>query len=215
MPALANFLERLLHDGQAILRARPIATPKDTVAALRVLREAYATYSLTIAGPAPAFDADTALAAGECVRQASWFLLHRGDPYEDLEKDVVLAGSPTTPSTHLSADLSLRFLPGIFQRAKSLYPDDPLPVRLADILRRWPLSGVLADLPEGPSEPLNLGGHKGLMLLCAERLARHEKPAWLPAGEALAHVELVYHYLGRDLKQLRTVEIKHAENDDE
>jgi hypothetical protein len=94
-------------------------------------------------------------------------------------------------------------MPAIYHRAKALAPDDRLPARLAAILRQWPLSGVLADLPEGPSEPIDLGGHRGLMLLYAERLAQHEKPTWTPTGEAMAHVELVYHHLGMNTVGLR------------
>ena len=59
------------------------------------------------------------------------------------------------------------------------------------VLRRWPLSGVLAGLDEGPTAPLDLGGHEGLMLLYAERLSRRDAPAWRPSGRPLEYVELV------------------------
>jgi hypothetical protein len=215
MPALVNFLERVFRDGQAILRARPLRAPEDVAASRRLLEDSYQTYALSVAGPELSFDADTALAAAECLRQACWSMLVRDEPDENLEQCVVLPGRPQTPANHLSADLVLRYMPALYHRAKALAPEDRLPARLAEILCRWPLSGVLADLPEGPSEPIDLGGHRGLMLLYAERLAQHEKPTWLPTRETLAHVELVYHHLGRDMGRLRPAPIRAMESGNE
>jgi hypothetical protein len=63
---------------------------------------------------------------------------------------------------------------------------------LAELLRRWPLTGVLADLEDGPLAPVELGGHPGLLLLYAERLAESPRPAWVPRGPALPFVEMVF-----------------------
>ena len=52
---------------------------------------------------------------------------------------------------------------------------------------------------DGPLAPPDLGGHPGLMLLYAERLARNEKPAWFPAGKPFEYVEWVFHGLGKGL----------------
>jgi hypothetical protein len=68
---------------------------------------------------------------------------------------------------------------------------------LADLLRTWPLSGVLSDLPEGPEDVGDLGGHPGLWMLYAERLAIDERPAWMVRGPAREYVELVFHELGK------------------
>ena len=75
---------------------------------------------------------------------------------------------------------------------------DKLTALLEEVLRRWPLSGVLADIDEAPLTPLTFGGHPGLLMLYAERLAQHEKPAWIPSGAAMEYVELVYADLGKD-----------------
>jgi hypothetical protein len=72
-----------------------------------------------------------------------------------------------------------------------------LTTRLAHLLREWPLSGVLADLDEGPLTPSEFAGHPGLLLLYAERLAGSENPAWLPDKAARAYVELVWQELGK------------------
>src|SRR5262249_34334292 len=81
---------------------------------------------------------------------------------------------------HLSADLLLRYLPQVHCRARALSPDDNLTRLLTGVLRQWPLSGVLSDVAEGPTTPLQFSDHPGLLLLYTERLARHDRPAWRP-----------------------------------
>ena len=72
----------------------------------------------------------------------------------------------------------------VHRRARALDPADALVGLLERVLRQWPLSGVLAGLDEGPTSPLDFGGHEGLMLLYAERLARGPSPSWRPSGRA-------------------------------
>jgi hypothetical protein len=103
----------------------------------------------------------------------------------------------------------------VFRRARALRPTDALTGLLADVLRRWPLSGVLAEIVDAPLTSLDFG-HTGLRLLYAERLARHERPAWLPTGAALEAVELVWQQLGRDIDVLRLAQTAagaHADGD--
>jgi hypothetical protein len=197
MSPLAEFLEGLLREGQAVLRDRP--PPEPPAADVRALLErTYAAYRLRVAGPPPEFDVEAALAAAVLVHQATWFLVSRDKPVAELERLVVLPGSPRTPAAHLSADMTLRFLPQIHRRARAHDPADRLTTLLADILRRWPLSGVLADVDEEPLTPPDFAGHRGLCLLYAERLAQHEKSAWVPRDLGLEYVHLVYAELGRD-----------------
>jgi hypothetical protein len=85
---------------------------------------------------------------------------------------------------------------------RALAPDDPLAGLLANLLRQWPLSGVLSDVSEAPLTLPEFGGHPGLLLLYAERLARSEKPAWMPGGKGREYVELVFHGLGKDRSAL-------------
>jgi hypothetical protein len=201
MSPFADFLRVLLHEGRAVLRAVPAPEqgPGDVAA---VLREAYASHRLQLASPPVALDLETALAAGALAWYACWFLVSRAQPEADLEKLLVLPGPPRSPAQHLSADLVLRLLPAVYRRARALDPADRLPALLADVFRRWPLSGVLADVEEGPLTPLDFGGHRGLLFLYAERLAAHEKSAWVPAGPGAEYVELVWRDLGRDATAL-------------
>ncbi len=131
------------------------ARPRDrpSASAVAILAEAFETYSLAVAGPRIAFDPEIACAAAEFLRQSSWALVNRDERMTELEKRLKMPGSPLTPSQHLSADLTLRYLPQVLRRARGLDPADPLVAQLANVLRTWPLSGVLSDVDDGPARP--------------------------------------------------------------
>jgi hypothetical protein len=199
--SLVAFLHRLFREGTVVLRERPRLNTGSRAEALALLGGAYAAYRLDVAGPAIDFHGDTALAAGEFLGGACWFLVNRSEQAAEVERCLTPPSLPSprgggglgwraTPAQHLSADLVLHFLPQVHRRARSLAPDDRLTALLADVLRRWPLSGVLADLTEAPLTPPEFG-HPGLDLLYAERLARTDKPAWLPGERGREYVELV------------------------
>jgi hypothetical protein len=184
---MRSFLEPLFAEGRVLLRSRPT---RDRGAA-ELLEQTYAAYCLEVAGPPIDFDAPTSLTAGELLAQACWFLMSHAEPEAELQRCLVMPGPPRSAAQHLSADLVLRYLPHVHRRARALAPDDLLAKVLADVLRQWPLSGVLSDVDDAPTTGLEFDDHPGLLLLYAERLARNEKPAWLPAKLGLEYVELV------------------------
>jgi hypothetical protein len=178
MTAFDEFLTSLFDEGKIVFRTAP--RDRSSVSAVTVLAAAFEACSLAVAGPRIAFNPETALAAAELLRQASWALVNRDERMTDLIKRLKMPGSPLTPSQHLSADLTMRYLPQVLRRARGLEPSDPLVAQLANLLRSWPLSGVLSDIVEGPLVPLQFGGHPGLMLLYAERLIGNDRPCWRP-----------------------------------
>jgi hypothetical protein len=193
MPSLVEFLDRLLTDGSAVLRTAPIQTHQDARAAVARLESAFADARLEIAGPLLPFDPSAALAAAEFLWRACWFLVQRGQPEAEVAQILVPPAPPTSAAQHLSADMTLRFLPSVLSRARSLDPEDVLTKALVQTLREAPLSGALADLEEAPLASLELAGHSGLLLLFAERLAEHPRAPWIPpAGPARQYVELVF-----------------------
>jgi hypothetical protein len=202
MSALAEFLRILLEEGRVVLRDPTAPGKARDAAAAELLRRAYATHRLAVAGPPLDFAEATALAAGELVRQACWFLVSHDQPPAVLEKRLVMPAAPRSPADHLSADLVLRYLAQVHRRARALDPADRLTTLLEAVLRRWPLSGVLSAVDEGPEAPLDFGGHPGLQMLYAERLAWNEKPAWVPEGPGFEYVELVWAELGKDAAAL-------------
>jgi hypothetical protein len=201
MSALAEFLEGLFSSGEVILRDPPFSdsvTPN--VRAL--LRQAFDVERLQIAGPLIEFDAEAAVGAATLLWRACWFLLAHEEPPGTLELLLVLPPC-NTASAHLSADLTLRYVPQIYRRARSRSADDILPRLLATVLREWPLSGVLSEIADEPLFPVTFGDHPGLMLLYAERLADHSKSAWVPTGRTWEYLELVYQ--GKGINDVPTV----------
>ena len=186
MDSFASFLDCLFSQGAVRFRAScrcPILRRLSTYS-----KSAYTAYALDVAGPAVPFDPPTALAAAKVVQQACWFLVCRDEPDEAIDKGLALPGPPSSAAQHLSADLTLCYLSQIHRRAFALGPEDRLTNRLAvELLRQWPLSGVLSTVLEHAEGDLEFGGHKGLLLLYAERLLVNEKPAWIPSGRGLEY----------------------------
>jgi hypothetical protein len=189
MDHLEDFVTLLLREGRVVLRSRPVEAPEPR-RVVEALGRAYARYRLDVAGPLIPFDGEAALGAARLVAEACWALVCREEAAPELARRLTLPRSPSTPAHHLSADLLLRFVPQLIRRARALDPTDPLAAILAEILRRWPLSGVLARLEDRPASALDFGGHEGLMLLYAERWVPHENQAWQPSGRLLEYVEL-------------------------
>jgi hypothetical protein len=192
MSPLTTFFNVLLSNGRALLQVADRPAPGEREQLVALLRSAFDVYRLDVAGPPLDFDADTALAAAALVHQACLALVSHADSVAELERSLVMPGPPRSPAQHLSADLLLRFLPQVHRRARALDPGDPLVMILEKVLRQWPLSGVLADIPDGPVTPPAFDGHPGLLLLYAERLGRRDRPAWLPAGPGREFLELVW-----------------------
>jgi hypothetical protein len=150
-----------------------------------LLRVAFDRHALDVAGPAVPFDPAAAVEAAVVLASACWSLVSE-EPVR-----LKLRCEPSSPSAHLSGDVTLRLLPAVYRRAK--LRAEPLAAELDALLRRWPLSGVLADLDGEPTTPPDFGGHPGIQLLYAERPAGTGRPGCVPAdGPAREWVERVF-----------------------
>ncbi len=198
MSTSGEFWQRLFTDGCIVFQDSPLGNPAAERDVLSLLKRIYQEYALEFAGPPLPVVGEVASQAARIVELSAWYLVSQAGTPEELERNLVLPAKPVGPADHLSADLTLQYLPSIYQRASVLYPADRLPALLGEILRRWPLSGVLADLPDAPLGDLDFGGHPGLLLLYAERLAENFKPAWIPHGLGAPYLDLVWAELGRD-----------------
>jgi hypothetical protein len=139
-----------------------------------------------------AFDPAAAEWGARLLADACWRLTS-DDPSEPVPKR-----EHDSSAAHLSADVALRFLPTVYRRAKARGIDHPLVGVLDGTFRAWPLSGVLADLDGSPTGPTDFGGHAGLQMLYAERLAATGRAGWMPVGgTARERVEYAYAERGR------------------
>jgi hypothetical protein len=193
MASFHDFLSELLNEGRVVFRTSKPPLDRPRPEDIAVLEEAYQAYRLRVAGPAIPFDPAVGYSAADLIRQSSWALVRHDDRISHLKERLKMPIDPKTPAHHLSADLTLRYLPQILNRARVLDPSDPVIELLKASLLRWPLSGVLSDVSEAPLGSLDFGGHTGLLLLYAERLAANDRPAWRPVrpGPGWDYFELV------------------------
>lgn len=189
MDPLESFVRELLEAGRVRFEGNDLERGTPGPGAASFLREAFRWESLDLAGPAPPFPEKVAVAAAMVTREACWALVDRREAPEDLAARLRMPGPPRRSEDHLAADLTFRYLPGVHRRARALDRADPLAALLADLLRAWPLSGVMADLDDGPATPPDLGDHPGVCLLYAERMGPLERPEWRPVGVAETVVE--------------------------
>lgn len=195
MTPFADWLTRVLTRGESVQEDPPTLAPEERAGVLAVLRDAFGEHALDIAGPPIAFEPDIALAAATLLARACWLLVGAD---ENEPAALSFKAEPVSPSAHLSADVTLRFLPAGYRRARARSTAESLAAAVEKLLRAWPLSGVLADLDGTPTTPPEFGGHPGLQLLYAERLVATGRVGWVPpAGPAREWVERVYFEQGK------------------
>ena len=196
MTPLAEFLERLFTTGEGQLGDLP--EHDDSKEVQRVLQAAFEVHRLEVAGPRIEFDPFAAVAAANFTARACWFAMSNEEPPEEVKEILRPLAEPKTPAAHLSIDLTLRYAVTIYRRTHAHNAKDVLATQLADVLRRCPLTGVLADLGDPPTGDLTFAGHFGLELLYAERLASNARQSWLPAeGRLREVVEMVFRQSGK------------------
>ena len=209
MAAAVVFFDHLFQSGEAVLYERAAVSREERAGVVRLLEAAYSEYRLDVAGPLLPFDAEAAFGAAMFLAYACWFLVSGDGSPDELQKTLHFPLNPATPEPHLSADLSLRYLATVHRRLRTRRPDDPLLAAVTDALRRWPLSGALEDVADGPAGDLKFHDHYGLQLLYAERLAASLRPAWIPTvGRTREALELVLQEQGKSLPAAPAEEAK-------
>ncbi len=138
---LALCLQSLADEGRVAVSAHPSEIDdSDTVPLLEQL-DACARNELAL--ELPAFSAGAALWGARLFHQLCRFIVCR-DIAEDQIKAVcaVQCSAPPGPQTDWSVDLTLHYLPRLFQLAHHLSNADPLVGQMKQIAAAWPLSSV-------------------------------------------------------------------------
>ena len=94
----------------------------------------------------PPFDEKAALWGAQILYISCQLVLFRKQNLEDIQALLNDFSNPKTPSTILSADLMLRFLPSVIEILQSLSPEDPLIELLTLLLEEWHYSGIAFPL---------------------------------------------------------------------
>ncbi|QEG39811.1 hypothetical protein [Roseimaritima ulvae] len=143
---LAEFAQRLLHDGHAAVPALPaILEPaaEDQQQATAILCEAERVLRAAAPDTPPALNAAAALWALRVFAWAGYTALDRNQERTTLPDEL----SPSQPdATHLdshwSVDVVFRFLPELCRRAERIAPEDKLHATLQTLAAQWPMSSV-------------------------------------------------------------------------
>lgn len=197
MPAFRDWLAHVLADGKSVQEEPPTLPEVERAGVVSELRTAFDRHSLDVAGPPVAFDAAAAFDAAVVLARACWQLV--GGDAEPLD----MGAKPHSAAAHLSGDVTLRFLPVVYRRARARRAEGELAAALDRLLRAWPLSGVLADLDGEPTTPPDFDDHTGLQLLYAERLVGTARAGWVPrSGPARDRAERVFADHGRPLPEV-------------
>jgi MoxR-vWA-beta-propeller ternary system domain bpX4 len=185
-----TWLKRILEYGESVQAGSPEWRSADRPNVLSVLETAFRDHALDVAGLPVSFNPAAAEWAARCLADACWRLVGDGT------SAPVRPREPDSPSAHLSADVTLRFLPTVYRRAKARGTDHPLVKDLDAVFRAWPLSGILADLDGSPTGSVDFFGHAGLQVLYAERLAATGRADWVPA-DGVGRDRVAYAYVER------------------
>jgi len=142
---------------------------------LQFLHEEYRTEVLNYPHEAPDFDEAAALWAAQTVYWAAQFILYRENNAADLEKILKDFQGQTSPSTMLSADLCLRFLPVMLIQLKMIDPEDEMVEILEKILYRWHYSGVDYSLEIEKLDLNDIINNACLLQLYLNRIIEYKK----------------------------------------
>jgi hypothetical protein len=198
-----GWLERVLVHGESVQSEAPPDERQDDPEIRSLLEAAYRRHVANVAGPPLPFQMETALHAARILAEACWACASSSE----FASSPPWQREPKATIEHLSADLLFRFLPGVWKRAKARDSESPLCVTLEAMLRRWPLSGVLADLDGEPAKPPQFEGAPGLQMLYAERLLANPRLGWLPPeGQAREWVERIFQEAGKPIPKERPLD---------
>lgn len=188
------FARNLFFEGRLSVEAGP--TLEVTAESVDALRSVLAAQHLHLPGPPLEPCLPILVEAVQVLYRLAWEILHGPSPDADADPSLRMQRGPCGPRDHVAADVAFRFLPRLHQQAHARGADAPLTRRLAELLREWPLSGVLADIPEPPLTPPEFG-HVGVAFLYSERLAERTRPAWIPSGPERDLTAIVWRTLGK------------------
>lgn len=171
---LTAFLTSLFNQGMVTVPREMYVPGEDDLAESAVLlKQFYNLDRLEMPFIAPAFDEAAALWASRYLFHATQLVLLRALAEAVMDEYLMPYPQEQTPEVIYSADLSLRYLVGVFKISSGVAPDDPLVIRLKKTAADWPFSSVglklEVDLPSN-----DLFGHPSLNHAYLDRVIQHK-----------------------------------------
>lgn len=115
--------------------------------AIDFLNHQYQKESIDYPHKAPSFDSNAALWGAKTLYHSAQLVLYRENKDADLEQIIPNYSGAITPNAMLSADLCLRFIPGILMQLNLIDAEDKLIDVLEKILEKWHYSGIAHEIP--------------------------------------------------------------------
>ncbi len=197
---LTEFISSLINKGDVTVAPAIVPfDPEDLRVAGIHLKQYYDDDSTEMPGQVPPYDPTAALWAASYLYRAIQFIQLRRLGEMEIKLHLQLFSGTQTPSAAYSADLILRYMPGLFKLARGLSPEDPLVKELEIMAAQWPFS--LAGSKDIVTDDLSLIlQHPSLKMAYIDRIihARNIRkcshPACLPlVQEALgAHADILW-----------------------
>ncbi len=131
-----------LQEEIVIYTDKPEIEDRDTIQILDFSRNEYRKEALNYPHNPPIFDENAALWAAKIVYNTAQLMLYRADKAVELPKLLSDFTGEITPSSALSADLYLRFLPHLITQLHLFDTEDPLIYILENILEKWHYSCI-------------------------------------------------------------------------
>ncbi|PWV51447.1 hypothetical protein [Chitinophaga sp. S165] len=138
---LTEFISSLINKGDVTVAPAIVPfDPEDLRIAGIHLKQYYDDDSTEMPGQVPSYDPAAALWAAVYLYRAIQFIQIRRLGETEIKAHLQPFTGARTPAAAYSADLILRYLPGLFLLAKGLSPEDPLVKELGTMAAQWPLS---------------------------------------------------------------------------
>lgn len=166
---MEEFLQQLFETGELTV-ARHVDHDRQKTEPL--LREAEHIWRLNWPYTAPEFRVEVAQSAADVLLLFCQAFVHRelDIPQVTQQLQKISLIPDTSPATHYSADLVLRFLPELYRHFKRTGTEDPLLDIVLDVAAKWPLSA--AGIPDCETSELNaVFQDPGFEIALADRVA--------------------------------------------
>jgi hypothetical protein len=140
---LTNFIAGLINDGKVKVVPQMLTfTAEDLHLASVHLRQYYEDDAQEMPAAAPDFNLAAAGWAAAYLYRAVQFILLRELDETIMQQSLLPYSGEYSPAAIYSADLTLRYLPDLFDLAKGLSPHDPLVKQMQETALAWPFSAA-------------------------------------------------------------------------
>lgn len=144
---LTNFITGLINEGKVQVVPQLVTfTTEDLDRVTIHLRQYYEDDTQEMPAAAPGLDLAAACWAAGYLYRAVQFILMRELDETTMQQHLLPYTGEHSSAAIYSADLTLRYLPDLFDLAKGLSPHDPLVKQMQETAQAWPFSAAAIQL---------------------------------------------------------------------